>query len=170
VTELAWLIRRFEELPIGSSAKAELYDSQKLYVQWVPSYRSTRTGMRLPGKLRSSKTFYHGEPLLQRRDVSLRDELSNPRSQFERLTKQDGETVLNLARDASTVRYRELYGFTHGDAARVIKAHLGRGVDLFVISLPPHLRLPLRAYQAVSISTTRFAKERPHGCTRKHWL
>ena len=150
-TELTWLIQRFEELPIGPSAKAELYDSQKLYVQWAPPYHATRTGMRLPAKLRGSKTFYHREPLLQRRDVSLRDELSNPSSQLERLTKRDGETILNLARDASTVRYRELYGFTHGDAARVIKAHLGRGVDLFVVSLPPQARLPLRAYHAAMI-------------------
>lgn len=150
-SELAWLIRRFDELPIESSGKAELYDAQKLYVQWAPPYRATRTGMRLPTSLRGSKTFYHREPLLQRRDVSLHDELSNPSPRLERLTKRDGERVLDLARDASTVRYRELYGFTHGDAGHMIKAHLGRGVDLFVISLPPHVRLPLRAYHAAMI-------------------
>ena len=150
-TELAWLIRRFHNLPIGPAAKAELYDSQKLYVQWTPPYRVTRTGMRLPAKLRGGKTFYHREPLLQRRDVSFKDELSKPTPPLERLSQGDGEIVLNLARDASTVRYRELYGFTHGDSRGVIKVHLGRGVDLFVTSLPPDVRLPLRAYHAAMI-------------------
>ena len=150
-SEIIWLVKRFEQLPLPSTAKAELYDSQKLYVQWWPPYRATRTGMRLPAQLRSSKTFYHREPLLQRRDVSFRDELSKSNFELERLSKVDGETLLNLARDASTVRYRELYGFTHGDPGRVMKVHLGRGVDLFVISLPPGVRLPLRAYHAAMI-------------------
>lgn len=149
--EIGWLLKRFDQLPLAPAARAELYDSQKLYVQWRPPYRVTRTGMRLPAQLRSSKTFYHREPLLQRRDVSLRDELSKPAFELERMSKMDGETLLNLARDASTVRYRELYGFTHGDPERVMKAHLGRGVDLFVTSLPPSVRLPLRAYHAAMI-------------------
>jgi hypothetical protein len=44
-----------------------------------------------------------------------------------------------------------LYGFTHGDPTRVIHAHLGRGVDLFVVGLPADKRLPLRAYHAAMI-------------------
>jgi len=149
--EISWLLKRFEQSPVAPAARAELYDSQKLYVQWWPPYRVTRTGMRLPPKLRSGKTFYHREPLLQRRDVSFRDELSKPAFELKRLSRVDGETLLNLARDASTVRYRELYGFTHGDAGSVMKAHLGRGIDLFVISLAPGVRLPLRAYHAAMI-------------------
>jgi len=149
--EIVWLLKRFEQLPLPSTAKAELYDSQKLYVQWRPPYRVTRTGMRLPAKLRSGNTFYHREPLLQRRDVSFRDELSKTHFELQKLSQVDGETLLNLARDASTVRYRELYGFTHGDPGRVMKVHLGRGVDLFVISLAPGARLPLRAYHAAMI-------------------
>lgn len=149
--EISWLLKRFEQLPLTPAARAELYDSQKLYVQWWPPYRATRTGMRLPARLRTSKTFYHREPLLQRRDVSFRDELSKPAFEIKRLSKVDGETLLNLARDASTARYRELYGFTHGDPERVLKVHLGRGVDLFLTSLPPSVRLPLRAYHAAMI-------------------
>lgn len=150
-TEVEWLLKQFERLPLTTTAKAELYDSQKLYVQWTPPHSATRSGMRLPSRLGSSKTFYHQEPLLQRRDVSFRDELSQPVTDLKTLSKTEGEIILNLARDASTVRYRELYGFTHGDPQRVIKAHLGRGVDLFVTSLPASVRLPLRAYHAAMI-------------------
>jgi hypothetical protein len=53
-----------------------------------------------------------------------------------------------MAREASTIRYRELYGFTHGDPAKVFHADLGRGVDAFITELPPSVRLPLRAYHA----------------------
>jgi hypothetical protein len=46
------------------------------------------------------------------------------------------------------MRYRELYGFTHGDAGRVLRADLGRGNVVFVVGVPPARRLPLRAYHA----------------------
>ena len=149
--ELNWLIERFNRLPMNDSAKAELYNSQKLSVEWTPAYSSTRTGMLLPAELRSGPIFYHREPLLQRRDVSLVDELRKPPPRLEKLSKSDGQAILNLSRDASTTRYRELYGFTHGDAVRVLKAELGRGVDLFVMGLPPNKRLPLRAYHSAMI-------------------
>ena len=149
--EVSWLITRFDRLPLKEEEKAELYDSQKLYVEWTPPFRSTRTGMRLPAKLRGGPTYYHREPLLQRRDVSLVDELNKRSFNLHKLSQRDGQIILDLARDASTTRYRELYGFTHGDPARVVRAHLGRGLDLFVIGLPADKRLPLRAYHAAMI-------------------
>ena len=62
-----------------------------------------------------------------------------------KLSLSEGEKAINLARDASTIRYRELYGFTHADPAHVYQADLGRGIELFVTGLPPDKRLPLRA-------------------------
>lgn len=145
--QLDWLLQRFEALPLSDAEKAELYDSQKLYVCWKPPRRATRTLMKLPIK----KVFYHRQPLLTRRDVSLKEELQNPSFEFQNLSAHDGEKILNLARETSTVRYRELYGFTHGDPKQVIKVSIGRGVDLFVSGLPPAHRLPLRAYHAALI-------------------
>jgi hypothetical protein len=46
------------------------------------------------------------------------------------------------------VRYRELHGFTFGDARRVIKADIGRGTVVYVMGVPAENRLPLRAYHA----------------------
>ena len=146
-SELAWLIERFDELPRAGKEKAELYDSQQIYVTWTPRYRSTRTGLRVPVR----KIFYHDAPLIQRRDVRLIEELNASPPPLRKLTKEEGERVLDLAREASTVRYRELYGFTHGDAAHVYEADLGRGVQLFLIGLPAEKRLPLRAYHAAMI-------------------
>ncbi|HEY3579462.1 MAG TPA: hypothetical protein VGK82_02925, partial [Pyrinomonadaceae bacterium] len=146
-SELAWLIAQFDKLPLPDKLRAELYDSQQLYVTWTPRYRSTRTGMRIAVR----DVFYHRGPLIQRREINLRDELIAPPPKLTRLSPRDGERALDLAREASTIRYRELYGFTHGDTARVYHADLGRGVQLFLTGLPPAKRLPLRAYHAAMI-------------------
>jgi hypothetical protein len=150
---LPWLLNQFASLPRTEKEIAELYDSQNVFVKWLPAYRMTRTGMRLPFKRR---TFYHRGPLIQRRDVSLVNELRNgDLPPLKLLSRSQGETIINLARAASTLRYRELYGFTHGDPGKVLHADIGRGVDVFVISLPTNRRLPLRAYHAAMIFKNR---------------
>ena len=60
-----------------------------------------------------------------------------------------------MTREASTVRYRELYGFTHGDPRQVLKADLEGECNLVLMGLPPRKRLPLRAYHAAMISRIR---------------
>lgn len=145
--ELAWLIDRFDELPLPEDSKAELYDSQKLYVQWSPPFRATRTGLRIPPR----RIFYHDGPLIQRREIDLNTELVQPAPPLRKLSVKDGEKVLDRAREASTARYRELYGFTHGDPRHVYHIELGRGVEFFLLGLPPERRLPLRAYHALTI-------------------
>jgi hypothetical protein len=50
--------------------------------------------------------------------------------------------------DTSVMRYRELYGFTYPDTRNVVRADLGRGVQLFFFGIPPEWRLPLRAYHS----------------------
>ena len=146
-SELAWLIDQFNKLPKPNSERAELYDSQQLDVIWTPSFDVSRTGMRAAAR----KLFYHRGPLIQRRDIDLRKELERPSPRLEKLSPRQGEKALDIARDASTIRYRELYGFTHGDPKQVYRVELGRGVEIFIISLPPEKRLPLRTYHAVMI-------------------
>ena len=145
--EVAWIIERFESLPLGDRQKAELYDSLKLHVTWQFGRRSSRTLMRLPPR----KTFFHDGPLIKRRDVSLANELNSPAIPVKKLSRAEGEKVLDLARETSAVRYRELHGFTYGDPSRVIKADLGRATEAFVAGVPPEHRLPLRAYHAAII-------------------
>jgi hypothetical protein len=145
--ELTWLVERFDELALSDKQKAELYDSQQLYVTWAPRYRATRAGMRTTAR----NVFYHRGPLIQRREITLREELLAPPPNLRKLSLQDGEKALDLARAASTIRYRELYGFTHGDPAHVYEADLGRGVQLVLNGLPAAKRLSLRAYHAAMI-------------------
>lgn len=143
--DLSWLIERFERLRLSEKEKAELYESLKLPIRWeLGNSRATRTVM----KRGVRKIFYHTKPLLSRRDVSLAREFAETPISLKRLSRAKGEAILDLARETSTVRYRELYGFTHGDGARVLHADIGRGVEVFLMGVPPERRLPLRAYHA----------------------
>jgi hypothetical protein len=89
--------------------------------------------------------------LIQRREIDLRKVLAEPSPKLQKLSRQQGEKALDMARDASTIRYRELYGFTHGDPQNIYRAELGRGVEIFLFGLPPEKRLPLRTYHALMI-------------------
>ena len=145
--ELEWLIEGFASLPISDKVKSNLYESLKLHITWRYGFRASRTGMRLPER----KPFFHRSPLIARRDISLTRELSSPPIPIEKLSRAQAETILDLARETSAVRYRELHGFTYGDPRRVLKADLGRGTQVFVTGVPPENRLPLRAYHAALI-------------------
>lgn len=145
--ELVWLVNRFESLKLSVKAKSELYDSLKLHVTWRFPAKTSRTAMKLPVR----KIFFHEQPLIKRREISLVEELNGPPIPIERLSRSAGERVLDVARETSAVRYRELHGFTYGDAAHVLKADLGRGTEAFVFGVTPEHRLPLRAYHAALI-------------------
>ena len=146
---LAWLIRRFEQLAVSDREKVELYDSLKLYIRWEPHhYSTTRTGM----KRAVRKVFYHDQPrLLRRSDISLVAELDSPPLPLKKLARRDGEAILDMIRDTSVIRYRELHGFTYGDPARVLRAEAGRGVEFFFNGVMAEHRLPLRAYHSAFI-------------------
>ena len=142
--ELNWLVSRFESLPLTEKAKANLYDSLKLHVTWTYGVRSSRTVLRIA----AAKPFMHNSPLIARRDISLTEELSSAPIPIETVSPQQGEKIIDVARETSAVRYRELHGFTFGDPRRVIKADIGRGTVVYVVGVPPPNRLPLRAYHA----------------------
>jgi hypothetical protein len=146
-SEVRWLIWRFTQLRLTETQKAQLYNSQKLYLEWRYSYRESRTGLRVPVK----RIFFHQDPLIPRRDVRLEEEFNRPTPPARKLSVSKGTIALDVARSASTVRYRELYGFTNGDPRSVYQMFLGRGVDLVVFTLPPEKRLPLRAYHSAMI-------------------
>lgn len=139
---LSWLLSRFEALPLPPRDRAELYDALGLPLAWdLREAGSSRTGMRGPRRT----IFFHRGPLLSRAAVSLEAELARPPLPLRRLSRRQGERILDLARRADAVRYRELYGFTYGDPARVLAARPGRGVEIYLNGLPPERRLPLRA-------------------------
>jgi len=141
---LLWLVERFERLPICGREQTELYNSLGLIIEWeLDNLRASRT--------RNWRTvrpiFYHHGPLIRRSEVSLAEELASPLP-VRRLTRRDGEAVMDLIREVMAVRYRELYGTTLGDPASVVEARPGRGTQIYLWGLARERRLPLRAYLA----------------------
>jgi hypothetical protein len=74
--------------------------------------------------------------------------MDSPPLPVRKLSRRQGEDMLDMTRTALTVRYRELYGTTRGDPNQIFQADVGRGVQIFLWGLPPERRLPLRAYHA----------------------
>jgi hypothetical protein len=143
--DVKWLVRRFERLDLSERQKSELFDSLEIRTQWdLGDSRASRT--RNMRKVR--KVFYHTGPLVRRSEVSLDKEFQAPPFELKKLSPREGRAAQDMLRDTTTVRYRELYGITHGDPLSVVRADVGRGVEIFLWGLPPERRLPLRAYHA----------------------
>jgi|CZKY01.1.fsa_nt_gi hypothetical protein len=143
--EMAWLIDRFEKLPLPAQQKAELYESLRVPLRWnLENSVITRTRNWKPVR----SVFYHSEPLISRSQVSLAGELARRPPQLTRLSRKQGERIMDLIREVMLVRYRELYGTTLGDPRSVVRADVGRGATIYLWNLPPDRRLPLRAYVA----------------------
>jgi hypothetical protein len=145
----AWLIQRFSDLPIPPLQKAELYESLRAPLRWNLGNSSlTRTRNWKPVR----SVYYHSEPdgtgLISRSQVSLAGELARRPPKLTKLSRGQGEQVMELIREVMLVRYRELYGTTLGDPASVVRSDVGRGVSIYLWNLPPECRLPLRAYVA----------------------
>jgi hypothetical protein len=143
--ELTWLLEQIDKAAITITEKTALYDSLVVTLKWeLADSAASRTLARRA----VPHTFFHQEPLIRRNQVSLAEEFKSQPLPVRKLNRTEGEDILNMCRDAVTVRYRELYGTTRGDPDQVYEADPGRGVQIFLWGLPPDRRLPLRAYHA----------------------
>jgi hypothetical protein len=145
-SDLGWLISQLEKVPLPNDVIGDLFAHAELALRWdLDNIPTTRTNLRLP---EVGRFFYHTEPLLRRADVSLEAELRSAPIPITRLSRARGLQMLDLARDTSAMRFRELHGFTFGDPSDVLRAELDRGVEVFVSGVLPEHRLPLRTYHA----------------------
>ncbi|HEX8746868.1 MAG TPA: hypothetical protein VF717_06685 [Pyrinomonadaceae bacterium] len=146
--ELAWLLKRFEQLDASEEEKSSLFNSLKPWLRWeFRNNNRSRTRMRL----RVRKIFYHDAPLIHRRDVSLERELQAPVLPVRKLKRAEGQELLDVGRTTMAARYRELHGFTFGDAGSFVRAEAGRGVEFLVWGVGPQHRLPTLGYHAALI-------------------
>ncbi|MGA2903558.1 MAG: hypothetical protein ABSD98_06995 [Candidatus Korobacteraceae bacterium] len=142
---LFWLLQRLEDAPRTILEKTAWYDALKIDITWE---QGDSAASRTRARRNPRDFYYHKTPLIRRNQVSLDEELASPPLPVRKLSRREGEQVLDFVRAALTVRYRELYGTTRGDPKQVIEADVGRGVHIFLWGLPPERRLPLRAYHA----------------------
>ena len=139
---VGWLLRQFESLRASRTEAAELFDSLDLPVEWLLGRLPlSRTALRLP----APKPFCHGGRLVANRDVRIPSAMEGPRLSVALLSGAGAERALDGARAALATRYRELHGFTHGDARTAIRAGGSRGIAIYFFGLVPDRRLPIRA-------------------------
>lgn len=142
---LRWLTSSFEHLPVTPLQRTSLYDSLGVTLLWaLGASPASRTLARRP----VAKLYVHKSPLLQRKQVSLNSELNSAALPLRKLSHREAQSVIEMARDALAVRYRELQGSTNADPDHAFVADVGRGVQLFSWGLAREWRLPLRAYYA----------------------
>jgi hypothetical protein len=151
--EFPWLVRHSQRLPgfpkeTAEKERAALYDSLEIMVSWDMSGANGSSASRTLSRKPVKDFYFHREPLIQRRQVSLAEEFAKPRLQIKVLSSREAEKTLDLVKEATGVRYRELYGTANADPAWVIQANPGRGVEIYFWGLPAEKRLPLRAYLA----------------------
>jgi hypothetical protein len=155
-TDLAWLIKRFAEWDAPEREKAAAFNSLKLWLRWEFSDdRRSRTRMKRPVR----KIFFHDGALIRRQEISLERELEAPPLPLRKLSRREGQAFLDMGRTTMAARYRELHGFTYGDARTVVRAEAGRGLEIFLWGVAPEHRLPTLAYTAALI----FKNGVPHG-------
>jgi hypothetical protein len=129
-------------------AEPRIYDLLEVPLRWeLGDSAASRSRTRLPTSLGGREIFYHHRPLLKRSEVSIQAEFAAPKIAVTKLSRAQSEKILSLIVDTSSVRYRELYGFTHPDVAHVRHADLGRGMDFFFFGVAPNSRL-IRDYHA----------------------
>ncbi len=131
---IKWLLKNVDR---------QTYDLLEIPLRWeLGDSPAARSRTRIPCR----KIFFHDGPFLKRSDVSLEREFAAPKIAVKRIANP--RRILNVILDTSAVRYRELWGFTHPNAARVYHAGFGRGVDFYFFGVDPRWRLPVRRYHA----------------------
>jgi hypothetical protein len=144
-SDLEWLINGFDGLQVSEREKAEIYELLELPIRWgLAATPASRT--RCKSAVR--KVYYHTGQLIRRSDVSLDHEFASSPPSMTKLSRAEGQCAIDMLREVTAVRYRELYGITYGDPAQVVRFELGRGLQILLWGLPAFRRLPLRAYHA----------------------
>jgi hypothetical protein len=122
----------------------QVYDLLEVPLRWeLGDSAASRSRTRIPIR----EVFYHNKPFLKRSEISLAAEFAAPRIAVTKLNRTRAEKILATITDTSSVRYRELWGFTHPDRASVRHADLGRGMDFFFFGVARDFRLA-RDYHA----------------------
>jgi hypothetical protein len=140
--DVQWLLDRFERLDNSEAERTELFDALGVITSWrLGRSPYSRTLLRKPGP----PPFFHTGPLLSRKETDFAGLLAGPPMPVRRLSRGEGERMVDVTRGTTTARYREFYGFTHGDPSTAIAGRPGRGLEIFFFGIRPEARLPLRA-------------------------
>lgn len=141
-SDLAWILDRLDRRRHGGMARYALYDRVQPRIRW--ELRES-VASRTMAKVAVRRVFFHRGALLPR-GGPLSGRLPGPRVAVRTAPREEAGELLETARVAVTLRYREVHGFNFADPGDVVVADTGRGVDIAWFGLLPAHRLPLRAH------------------------
>ncbi len=140
-TDAAFLVKRFQALPVDSFLREWIYEEMDLPLRLSPARGTpSRTRARFPGVAVSfqDRSLDRSRPDLAR---ALR---ARPRA-VRSLAPREGARLIELAREAMLTRSRDLDAFAYGDARDVRLIEWDGGLAFAAIGLQPQRRLLLEA-------------------------
>ncbi len=140
-TDAAFLIRRFDQLPMTSFARETLLEDLDIPFRLSPG---PRVPARTHEKLAGATIAYQSSPLRRGRP-SIPDEMARPPFAFQALSPRRGQAVIDLARCAMAARSRDLDAFAYGDRNDVRIVDCGGGLNIAYIGVIPERRFLLEA-------------------------
>lgn len=145
--EIAWVVRRFDRLLAARCKDASLldriFDSQHLNVRWrLRDPLASRTLCRFP----SRSCFVHAP---RRRAVPPprpADVIAAPLPRTRHASGREARRLIDIARAALAVRSRETDPVAYATTHDVVLHRLERGVDVLLLGMQPHRRLPIEGF------------------------
>jgi hypothetical protein len=138
-TDAAFLVRRFERLKMDAAAREILYDELDPTLVLSPGPGTpARTDARHP----RSPVAFQRRPL-DRGRPDLRQAIAAARPRVRDVSRLEGRSLVDLAREAMVTRERDLDAFSNADERDVRLVDLGEGLQFACIGVVPEQRLML---------------------------
>jgi hypothetical protein len=140
-TDAAFLIRRFDALPVGPFVRERLYDDLDPPLVLAPGPDTPARGRE---KYRRARLTFQTRPLSRARP-SLEEEVRRPPVAIRPLSPRAGQELIDLARAAMVTRSRDLDVFSYADRNDVCLVDCGQGLQFAGFGAIPERRLLLEA-------------------------
>ncbi len=143
-TDAGFLVRRFAALAMDDFAREKMYDQLDPPLRIAPG---RGTPSRTHALHRTRSVAFQTRPL-DRGRPDLAAELRRPPLSVRAMSRDEGQALIDLAREAMVTRSRDLDAFSWGDPDDVRLADCGGGLQFAVVGVVPERRLMLEAVYA----------------------
>jgi hypothetical protein len=145
--EIAWVVRQFDRLLASRCTDASLldrvFDQQHLNVRWrLHDPMASRTLGRFP----SRPCFVHAQRRKAAPPPMPAEVIAAPLPSARKAGLREARHLIDVARAALAVRCRETDPVAYATPHDVVLHRLERGVDVLLVGMQPHRRLPVEGY------------------------
>ena len=148
LTDLQVLLELFDRANLDAATRDWLFESLALPIGWrLHGAGASRTFAKLPWP----RPVFRGGAEAPSRRSGPRDfirEVRRPLPSLRAAPRRLAESLIEAARLAMAVRFRELFAFSYANPGDVLVADPGRGLRIALIGILPTARLPFEGYYA----------------------